>query len=78
MREADLTRWLASPETKVLLAYLHQRRAETVRTFLAGAPVDPVMQGRAAALFELEGLLSSPAEQVKQQLENVLREHKTT
>ena len=73
MREADLTAWLRNPETQVLLAYLHQRRAATVQLFLSGHPVDPVMQGRAAALHELEKLLTSPQDVVRQEFEKYLK-----
>lgn len=76
MREADWTEWLNNPATKALQVFLRQRRAPTVQSFLAGAPVQPVDQGRAAASYELETLLTSPANEVKQILENALREPK--
>lgn len=75
--QADLTTWLDSPETKTLVRYLGLRRAETVRTFLAGSPVDPVMQGRAAALHDLEKILTSSPEDVRQTF-SVTREKKAT
>ncbi len=77
MREADLTEWLNSPETKILQAYLRRRQAETVRLFLLNNPVDPQTQARAAAFHELEKLLGSPADVVQQTFEQALREPKT-
>lgn len=76
MSEVVLTEWLNSRETKLLLVCLRHRRAATLRQFLAGQVVDPVTQGRAAALHELEALLTSPPEQVKQVFETASREHK--
>lgn len=60
-----LTEWRSNPGTARLVNYLRQRRAHTVRTFLAGQPVDQVDQGRAAALHELEILLTSPADEIE-------------
>lgn len=64
MREIALTEWLVSPETQALVSYLRRRKAGVLGTFLAGTPVDPVAQGRAAAYNELETLLTSPPEEV--------------
>lgn len=77
MSEADLTAWLNSPETRMLAVYLRRRKAETVQTFLLGQPVDPVKQGRAAALHELEQLLASPAANVQMTFEVAIREQRT-
>lgn len=74
MSEAGLTAWLDSRGTKVLLAYLRHRKTGPVRTFLAGQPVDPTSQGRVAALHELETLLTSPPDKVKEAFENALKE----
>ncbi len=78
MREADLTGWLDRVETKMLLAYLGQRRAGAVQQFLNNQPVDPQTQGRAAAFHELEKLLTSPVENVRKTFEIALREHKAS
>ena len=74
--QADLTVWLDSPETKLLVAYLHQRRAGTLHQFLAGTPVEPIQQGRASAWHELEKLLTSSPEDVRQTF-NSIRENKS-
>jgi hypothetical protein len=73
MRETDLALWLQSPETKLLVAYLRQRRAAPLKNFLAGTLVDPVTQGRAAAWHELETLLTSSAEDVRQQFTVIVK-----
>ena len=71
----DLETWLNSPETKLLVAYLHRRRAEPLNNFLAGTEVSPVTQGKAAAWHELEKLLTSPPEHAQQIFEIFTREH---
>ena len=71
-----LTEWLTSPETRVLVHYLRRRQAGTLQTFLSGQPVDPLMQGRAAALHELEQLLTQPADYVRKIFETALKEQK--
>lgn len=76
MQEAGLTEWLSSRETKLLLIFLRQRRVAAVQTFLAGQPVEPVAQGRAAALHELETLLVSGVDGVKRVFEIALKEQK--
>jgi len=76
MQEAALTEWINSPETQHLVALLRRRRASAVQTFLAGQPVDPVTQGRAAELHELEKLLASPVEKIREVFETALRENK--
>lgn len=76
MREADLTEWLANPATKTLVAYLRRKQAATLQRFLAAQPVDPVTQGQAAALHELEKLLTSSPDDVRKTFETTLREHK--
>lgn len=73
---ADLETWLNSPETKLLVAYLHHRRAEPLRAFLAGATVEPILQGKAAAFHELETLLTSSASDVGTKFEQITREKK--
>lgn len=73
MREADLTEWLGSPETRVLVHYLRRQQAAVVQTFLAGVPVDPVRQGKAAALRELEILLQQP-EKLHEAFKQALKE----
>lgn len=77
MQEAVLTDWINSQGTQLLLVYLRRRKAETLKTFLQGQPVDPVHQGRAAALHELETLLLLPADDVKKVFEAALKEQKT-
>lgn len=76
MRETDLTEWLANPATRTLVAYLRRKQAATLQRFLAGLPVDPLMQGQAAALHELEKLLTAPPDDVRKTFETTLREHK--
>lgn len=74
MQAADLTGWLNSPETKLLLAYLHRRKAGVLQTFLQGQPVDQAAQGRAAAWHELEILLALPSDEVKRIFETAPKE----
>jgi hypothetical protein len=69
MSQLVLTEWLNSRETAALVAFLRRRRGAAVQTFLAGQPVDLVTQGRAAALHEIETLLSGRPEHVKQVFE---------
>jgi len=76
MREADLTEWLNNPVTVALVAHLRQRRAGAVTTFLQGQPVDPVTQGRAAALYELHQLLTSPSDDVRKVFDNAMKENR--
>lgn len=66
MQTADLAGWLELAETKALLAFLRHRRAGPLQTFLAGNPMDPITQGRAAALHELARLLQGPPEKIKE------------
>ena len=77
MREADLTDWNSHPVTLALVALLRTRRAGVVMQFLQGQPVAAMDQGRAAALYELHKLLTSPPADLKQVLENALKEVKT-
>lgn len=77
MQEVALTEWLNSRGTQLLLVALRQRRAPTMAAFLAGQPVDLVTQGRAAALHELETLLTSRPDAVRKAFETALKEHKT-
>lgn len=72
----NLVAWLDNPATKALLVCLRRRQAPTVVKFLAGNPVDPVEQGRAAALHEIEQLLSLPASEVERIFREALRERK--
>jgi len=72
-----LLEWLNSRETQLLQAALRNRKMETLRLFLAGQPVDPVTQGRAAAYNDIETLLGQPADEVKMVLETASKEHKT-
>lgn len=76
MRETDLTEWLVNPATKTLVAYLRRKQAVTLQRFLAAQPVDPVTQGQAAALHDLEKLLTSSSDDVRKTFETTLREHK--
>ena len=76
IREAEITDWLNHPVTAALVAHLRLRRAGPVTSFLQGQPVDPVTQGRAAALYELHQLLTSPNEEVKKVFDNALKETK--
>lgn len=64
MREQAWTEWLASPETRALLAYLRRRRDPVVALLFSGAEVPPVTQGRAVAYHELEGILTKAADEV--------------
>ena len=73
MQETTLTEWLNRPETRTLVVLLRKTKAATVQGFLAGQPVDPVMQGRAAALHDLEVLLASGADKVKSVFEQALK-----
>ena len=68
----DLTTWLHSPETQTLVRYLQHRRATAVQIFLAGNPVPPEMQGRAAALYDLEKLLTSAEDVLRREFEQAL------
>ena len=72
-----LLEWLNSRETQLLRAALRQRKTEALRLFLAGQPVDPVTQGRAAGYHNIEELLAKPADEVKEILEAASKEHKT-
>lgn len=73
------TEWLASPETKTLLAYLRRKQQGPVGQFLAGQkPVDPLTQGQAAGLHEIEKLLTASGEDVSKEFDKVLRENKST
>lgn len=74
MTELALTEWLNSRETQALRVYLRRRQALALERFLGGLPVDPVMQGRAAALHELETLLGRTPEDIQKTFETVLRE----
>ncbi len=76
MQAAHLTEWLNSPETKTLVVYLRRRKAETLQAFLTGELVHPIRQGRLAALHELETLLLSSPDEVKQVFEMALKEQK--
>ena len=69
MQEQALTEWLVSPETQALVRYLRRRKMPAVDSFLAGQAVEPVTQGRAAAFYEVERLLSKPADEVRKVLE---------
>ena len=72
-----LLEWLNSRETQLLRAVLRQRKTEALRLFLAGQPVDPVTQGRAAGYHDIEVLLGQPADEVKKILEEASKEQKT-
>ena len=72
MRIPALTEWINSPETRALVAYLRNRQAPTVHRFRLGQPVDPLAQGRAAALYEIERLLSMPSDEARQVIEKAL------
>jgi len=65
MQEQVLTEWLVSPETQALVHYLRRRRAPAVDSFLAGAAIPEVLQGRAAAFHEIERLLTKSADEVR-------------
>lgn len=71
-----LLEWLNSRETQLLRAALRQRKTEALRLFLAGRPVDPLMQGRAAGYHDIEELLGQPADDVKKILEAASKEQK--
>lgn len=73
-----IAEWLDSRETRALLAVLRHRKAVALQTFLAGIPVEPIYQGRAAELHDLEGLLLSGTDEVKRVFETALREQKAT
>lgn len=76
MPEVDLTGWLNSPGTKMLVSYLRQRQAAVVRNFLANSPVDPAAQGKTAGFHEIEQLLTSGPDNVRKTVETALREQK--
>jgi len=76
MSEADLTEWLSSPGTRALRVLLLRKRSEAVNLFLAGQPVDPVTQGRAAAYNDIEALLSGTPEKLKSVFDSALKEAK--
>lgn len=77
MQEQALTDWLNSPGTRVLVHCLRLRKAAALQMFLAGEPVTQVDQGRAAALHEIEELLTAPVDQLKYVFEAALKmEHK--
>ena len=76
MQEAPLTEWVNSPETRLLVGHLRNRRAAAVRAFLAGHPVDSLTQAKAAAFHELDALLTGPVDKLREVLENVLKESK--
>ncbi len=78
MQAPALTEWLNSPGTQALRAYLRHRKNPVLSSFLAGSPVQPEAQGRAAAFHELETLLAMPSDEVGKIFETALREHKTT
>ncbi len=73
MLATNLTDWLHGPETQALVRYLGRRKTITIQSYLAGEPVDPVMQGRAAELHELIRLLSETA---SEKVREVLKEQK--
>ena len=73
-----LLEWLNSRETQMLRAVLRSRSRKTLHQFLAGQPVDPVTQGRAAGYHDIEELLGQPADDVKKILEaTASKEQKT-
>lgn len=78
MLALQLTEWLSSPETKMLLAYLRRRQTEAVHQFLAGRPVDPLIQGKAAGHREIELLLGASPEEVAKNFAAALREQKAS
>ena len=76
MSEMLLTEWLASHPTRQLLRCLRQRQAGTLQAFQAGNPVEPMAQGRLAALHELERLLSGPTSDVERVFEAATKDGK--
>lgn len=74
MPATGLTEWLHSRETQTLINYLRHRRGETVRTFLAGNPVELTSQGRAAGMYEIEKLLSGPVDGVQHAFDTITKE----
>ena len=64
MREAAWTEWVNSPETQALIRFLRRRKAPVLDNFLAGNPVLPISQGRAAAFSELEVILTKPVNEI--------------
>lgn len=76
MQGETLREWLDSRGTKLLLAYLRRRKTGAVQTFLAGQPVETLAQGRAAALHELETLLTGSPDKLKEVFETALKETK--
>ena len=78
MQALRLTEWLNSPETRLLLVLVRQRKAKLVQGFLTGNPVDQLTQGRAAAFHDLEVLLSSSTDHVKATFETALKGPETT
>ena len=74
MQTASLTEWLSSPETKALVMYLKFRQAPTVADFLQGREVQPITQGKAAGLNEVERLLRKTPEEIAEVFENATKE----
>lgn len=74
MPALTLTEWRNSPEMAALLACLRRRKLAAVQTFLAGSPVDPVTQGRTAALHDIEELLTKPVDELRAILEAELNQ----
>ena len=73
-----LLEWLNSRETQMLRAALRNRKTLALQHYLAGHPVDPLIQGRAAGYHDIETLLGKPADEVKQVLEEeASKEQKT-
>lgn len=71
-RNLDLPEWLEHPATRALLQLCRHHKAGPQAMFLAGAPVDPVMQGRAAAFHLLAGLLTGPQEALQAVLDEAI------
>lgn len=66
MQDAPLTEWINSPQTKALQDYLHRRVRAVTAIFLAGEPVSPTAQGRAAAFNEIATLLKQSPEKLRE------------
>ena len=77
MPELPLTEWINSLPTKALQGYLHRREKAVTAMFLAGEPVNPVAQGRAAAFHEIATLLKQSPEKLREILRGTPQQSET-
>lgn len=74
MQTASLAEWLNSLETRALVTYLKFRQAAPVTDFLRGVEVNPLTQGKAVGLNEIERLLHEPPEKIIAAFVNAAKE----